>query len=290
MSRFLQRLAESRAFQRTILGVIVAAGVLVGAETDPGLVARYGAWMKVLDRVVLWTFVVELAIKLGAHGRRWWRFFGDPWNVFDFAIVAVCFLPFQTQFAAVLRLARVLRVLRLVSAIPRLQILVDALLRSIPSMGYVALLLALHFYIYSVIGVSMMGPTAPEHFGNLGRAMLTLFQVVTLEGWADLMRSQLGEGGGIRVGVVVYFVTFILLGTMIILNLLIGVIMNGMQEAQNESENASRDRHIKNGGTPSILDEINLAERQLGDLRHQLDLIRTRLRHQPGQRDQGAKE
>ncbi|MCC7374400.1 MAG: ion transporter [Verrucomicrobiales bacterium] len=166
----------------------------------------------------------------------------------------------------------------------------DALLRSIPSMGYVALLLALHFYIYAVIGVSMMGPTAPEHFGNLGRAMLTLFQVVTLEGWADLMRSQLGEGGGIRVGVVVYFVTFILLGTMIILNLLIGVIMNGMQEAQNESENASRDRHIKNGGAPSILDEINLAERQLGDLRHQLDLIRTRLRHPLGPSDRSARE
>ncbi|MBL9136871.1 MAG: ion transporter [Verrucomicrobiales bacterium] len=281
MSRLLQRIAESKGFQRTILGVIVAAGILVGAETDPALVARYGGFMKVLDQVILWTFVVELLIKLGAHGRRWWRFFGDPWNVFDFTIVAVCFLPFQTQFAAVLRLARVLRVLRLVSAVPRLQILVDALLRSIPSMGYVALLLALHFYVYAVIGVSMMGTTAPEHFGNLWKAMLTLFQVVTLEGWADIMRSQLGEGSGGRLGVVAYFITFILLGTMIILNLLIGVIMNGMQEAQNESENASRDRHIKDGGAPSLLDEINLAERQLNDLRHQLNLVRTRLRHEP---------
>ena len=277
MVQLLRSIAESPWFQRLVLGVIVAAGVLVGIETDPGMVARHGALLHVLDRVVLWVFAVEIAIKLGARGRDALGFFRDPWNVFDFLIVAVCFLPLQAQFAAVLRLVRVLRVLRLVSALPRLQILVGALLKSIPSMGYVAVLLMIHFYIYAVIGVSLLGKADGEHFGNLGRAMLTLFQIVTLEGWADIMRAQFEAEGGSHWPVVAYFVTFILLGTMIILNLLIGVIMNGMQEATTEAQDAVRARHERTRGAPSVGDELVLVERSVDELKRQLEALRKRV-------------
>jgi len=226
MESFFQRINESAGFQRFVLGLILFAGLLVGLETSADLMARVGGLFKGLDRVVLTIFVAELVVRIGACGRRPWRFFTDAWNVFDFVIVAVCLLPVNAEFAAVLRLVRVLRVLRLITAVPKLQILVGALLKSIPSMAYVGLLLSVLFYIYAVLGVSIFGRTDPEHFGTLGAAALTLFQVVTLEGWADIMRAQFAaQSVLVTVG---YFVTFILLGTMTVLNLLIGVIVSGM--------------------------------------------------------------
>jgi voltage-gated sodium channel len=278
MTAFCRRWVGARWFQHGILLIIVLAAVVVGLETSQQIVARWGGLLHALDRIIVGVFVVELLLRLGAHGRRWWDFFRDPWNVFDAAVVVVCLLPMQVQFGAVLRLARVLRVLRLVTALPGLQILVIALLKSIPSMGYVGVLLGLHFYVYAVIGVFSFGSNDAEHFGTLGRALLTLFQVVTLEGWADIMRQQMtapsvpmGSSGAI-----LYFVSFILLGTMIILNLLIGVIMNAMQEAQEEkaqTEAARQGQAIQEQDA-----ELASIERELVELTRRLERVRVKAR------------
>jgi voltage-gated sodium channel len=276
IANWCQHVTQARWFQGLVIGLILLAGVLAGVETDAGLVAAHGRWLHALDRLLLGAFALELLLKLAARGRRWWGFFGDPWNVFDFAVVAVCLLPLDSGFATVLRLVRVLRVLRLVTALPRLQILVGALLKSIPSMAYVAVLLLLHFYVYAVIGVALFGRQDAAHFGGLGKTFLTLFQIVTLEGWADIMRGLMAHPAAAAGAVVAYFVSFILLGTMIILNLLIGVITNGMQEAAAENENADRARHERRTGHPTLADELNVAERQLAELRRQLEVIRNR--------------
>ncbi len=277
MQTFCQRVSHSAAFQRFVIGLILLAGVLVGLETDRDLMARHGGLLHALDRSILALFVAELLIRIGAEGRRPWRFFLDPWNVFDFAIVAVCLLPFDTQFAAVLRLARVLRVLRLVTAVPKLQILVGALLKSVPSMGYVAILLALLFYVYAVVGVTFFGPADPEHFGSIGRAMLTLFQIVTLEGWVDIMQPLMGPGmiPGLAI---LYFISFILLGTMIMLNLLIGVIVNGMDEAREEMDEVAREKHLARSGHPTVDDDFVVLERKLAELQQAVAAVRHRLR------------
>lgn len=276
MIRLARKIADAPWFQPLVLGVILFAGALVGLETSPAITGRHGALLLGLDRLVLGFFVFEIAVKLASRGREWWRFFADGWNVFDFVIVAVCLLPFPTQFAAVLRLVRVLRVLRLVSALPRLQILVGALLKSIPSMAYVAVLLLLHFYIFAVLGVSFFRAADPEAFGHIGRAMLTLFTIVTLEGWVDIMERQLAAGTLAAPGVVAYFVLFILLGTMIILNLLIGVIMNGMQEAAAEAAATNRARHEHGTGAPSVDDDFRALEAQVKDLQGRLERLRRR--------------
>jgi voltage-gated sodium channel len=236
-SNFCQRLLKRNWFQRGVLGLILLSAVIIGLETDAELMRRWGLWLVSIDRAVLALFVVELLVRLGAHWPRPLRFFAEPWNVFDFLIVAVCLMPFHAEYAAVLRLARVLRVLRLISAVPRLQILVSALLRSVPSMGYVAGLLLLLFYVFGVLGVGLFRAADSEHFGSLGMALLSLFQIVTLEGWVDLMKTQL-EAGVPPWVVVPYFVCFILIGTMVMLNLLIGVIINGMEEARQETAEA----------------------------------------------------
>ena len=275
---FCQRVAHARWFHHGMLGIILVTAVVVGLETSSPIMSRWGGVLHVLDRIIVSIFVVELLLRLGAHGRRWWEFFRDPWNVFDFVVVAICLLPLQAQFAAVLRLVRVLRVLRLVTALPGLQILVTALLKSIPSMGYVGVLLGLHFYVYAVMGVFLFGPVDDENFGTLGRALLTLFQVVTLEGWADIMRHQMSAPGALAgpAGAILYFISFILLGTMIILNLLIGVIMNAMQEAQEEKAQAEAARQ----GEAVLEQDTELAaiEQELVELTRRLERVRIKAR------------
>ena len=275
MQTLCRSIAESRVFQRFVLGLILLAGALVGVETDAALVARHGGLLHALDRVIVALFVFELVVRIGAEGSRPWRFFRDPWNVFDFLIVAVCLLPFQTQFAAVLRLARVLRVLRLVTVVPKLQILVGALLKSVPSMGYVAMLLALLFYVYAVVGVTFFGRHDPSHFGSIPVAMLTLFQIVTLEGWVDIMHPLMAAAGAVLS--ILYFVSFILLGTMIMLNLLIGVIVNGMDEAREEMEDVTRARHVAGAGRPSLTDDLIQLERKLSEAQEALATARHRV-------------
>lgn len=256
MSQLARRIVEANWFHYFITGVIVVAGALVGIETSPAMVESYGGALHFLDRVVLAIFVIEIVIKLVAEGNAPWRYFRDPFNCFDFAIVAVSLLPLGAQYVTVLRLLRLLRVLRLVHALPRLQILVSALLKSIPSMAYVAVFLGLLFYVYGVAGVFVFGQNDPARFGTLGTAMLSLFTVVTLEGWAELMYFQLhgcealAEGATAvamckssqahPVAAPLYFITFILFGTMIVLNLFIGVIMNSMQEAAIETARAEQ--------------------------------------------------
>ncbi len=243
------RLVDSRPFRGGVLAVIILASVLVGVETYPAAVERHGAVLRNLDRVVVGLFVAEALLKMARHGRRFHRYFHDLWNVFDFVIVVVCVLPLHAQYAAVLRLARVLRTLRLITALPRLQLIVGTLIRSIPAIAYIVFLLLLLFYVYAVLGVFLWRDNDPVHFGDLPSAMLTLFSVVTLEGWVDLMYTQMH--GSEAMGLVnttalpmrpsaqpvlgaIYFVSFVLLGTMVMLNLFIGVIVNSMEETREE--------------------------------------------------------
>lgn len=271
------RLTARPGFQHAVIGLILFAGLLVGAETHRPWMESHGSIFHALDRVVLTLFVAELALRIAAHGRWPWKFFLDPWNCFDAVIVGVCLMPAHTEFAAVLRLVRVLRVLRLVTAVPRLQLLVGALIKSVPSMSYVALLLSLLFYVYAVGGVALFAAGDPDNFGNLPRAALTLFQVVTMEGWNDFMFAQFDEYPS-RLVPVGYFVSFILIGTMIILNLFIGVIVNGMDEARQEMAEEERERHVAETGKTAASDDVAALREQLANLQDGLGALERRLR------------
>jgi voltage-gated sodium channel len=295
MKETLRRIADNMLFQNFIIGVILFAGVLVGIETYPGMVEEWGWLLHKLDAVVLGIFIVEILIKMGAEGRKPWRFFYDPWNVFDFVIVAVCLVPGLGQYAMVLRLARLLRVFRLVRAIPRLQLLVSALLRSLPSMGYVSILLFMLFYMFAVAGVFMFSQNDPVHFGNLQTSLLSLFRVVTLEDWTDIMYTQMygcdvfpygmqeelcTDPKAYPLGGALFFVTFVLLGTMIVLNLFIGIIVNSFDAAKEEMENG--------GGDGEGTEEPGLAD-QLEALEAELVAIQTRVAQVRSLASQGEK-
>ena len=261
MTNAIKHIVESKAFHHFIVAVIVLAGVVAGLETSPALMAEHGALLHALDRIILGIFIVEAALKIAAHGRQPWRYFADGWNVFDFLIIVICVLPVGGPFAAVLRLARALRLLRLVSALPKLQLLVGALLKSLSARGYVSLLLGLLFYIYAVAGIHLFGAHDPKNFGSLPTAFLSLFRLVTLDNWADLFAAQMAHVAGIKVAI--YFVTFIIFGTMIIMNLFIGIIMNSMAEMHAEIAERDRAQHERETGAATLDDELRALELEL---------------------------
>jgi voltage-gated sodium channel len=264
---------HSAWFQRFIITTILFAGVLAGIETDAGMMAAHGALLHSLDRIVLGIFIIEAILKITAHAPRPWDYFKDGWNVFDFTIVVLCLLPMDSQFAVVLRLGRTLRLLRLVSALPKLQLLVGALIKSFSSMGYVGLLLGIMFYIYAITGVHLFGGHDKEHFGSLSKAFLTLFQTITLDDWKHLFASASGSSPAIAAA---YFVSFILLGTMIMLNLFIGIIMNSMSEMHDELDEQLRAKQ-KLAGKADIMDDLDTLDQQLSMLKTQLAGLRGKL-------------
>ncbi len=296
MVAFCKRVSLSPSFQRFITAVILFAGVLVGAETYPAFHEKYLGPLHLLDQLVLAIFTAEIVIKVIAEGGKPWRFFKDAWNCFDFVVVAASFVPFGGgQALVVLRLVRLLRVLRLVRALPKLQLLVSALLKSIPSMGYVSVLLFLLFYVYGVAAVFLFGKNDPIHFENLQLSLLTLFRVVTLEGWTELMYIQMygcaGHGYDGKEALcmhseaqpilgALFFVSFVLVGTMIILNLFIGVIMNGMTEAQEDAEKERADAARKALGeaAPPLDEELATISEQLAVLQKALQDAQRRAR------------
>lgn len=301
MVAWSQKLTGAAWFQNAIMVVILLAAVLVGIETYPALVDAHGVWLHTLDKIVLGIFVAEILLKMVALTPRPQQFFRDPWNVFDFAIVAACFIPMLAQYAVVMRLLRLLRVLRLVRSIPKLQILVGALLKSVPSMMYVALLLLLLFYVYGVAGVFLFSQNDPFHFGTLQRSMLSLYRVVTMEGWTALMYTQLFGCAEFPFPVMpngptctnpqphpfvgpAFFVSFTLIGTMVVLNLFIGVIMNGMQEAQDEAEEAEEARRREQRGFEQVTLEHDLfvLTQQITALQEQVARVRRKTENRLG--------
>ncbi len=283
-----KKIADSDIFGNAIIGVILLAGIIVGIQTYPEMEAQFGSVLNVLDSIILWIFVFEVVVKILAEGKQPWNYFTDPWNVFDFIIVAVCFLPFDSSFVAVLRLARILRVFKLVTSLPKLQMIVGALLKSIPSMGYVGLLLVLLFYIYGAMATFIFSENDPVHFGNLQMSMLSLFRVITLEDWTDIMYINMygcdhpiwgydaaagcTKPNGLGLAACLFFVSFVLIGTMIVLNLFIGVIMTGMDEMKAESDKEEKlKRQAK--GEASLTDELHLITEKIDTLKEEMDLI-----------------
>ncbi|MBL8390481.1 MAG: ion transporter [Candidatus Accumulibacter sp.] len=213
---------EQPRVQNFIIGLILVNAVLLGLETSTSVMAMAGGPIVMLDYTILAVFVGEIALRLYAHRAAFWR---DPWSVFDFAVVAIALVP-ATGPLAVLRALRVLRVLRLLTMVPSMRRVVGALLAAIPGLGSIAMVLLLIYYVFAVIATKLFAATHPEWFGNLGRSLYTLFQVMTLESWSMGIARPVMENFPYAW---IFFVTFILVATFTMLNLFIAIIVNAMQ-------------------------------------------------------------
>ncbi len=228
MQQMAQRIVAHRAFEYSIIGVILCSAVLIGLETSAEIMLDYGSWIALGNRIVLGIFIVEAALKIYAVAPRFRLYFGSGWNLFDFTIILLALIPSAGNLAMVARLARLLRVLRLISAIPELRLIVATLMRSIPSMANIMLLMGVIFYIYAVAGQQLFHAHDPEHWRNLGISLLTLFRIVTLEDWTDVMYTAMD----MHPLSWIYFVSFVVMGTFVIVNLFIAVVINNLDEAK----------------------------------------------------------
>jgi voltage-gated sodium channel len=271
----LSAFLESPRVQRLIIALILVNAVTLGLETSPAASERLGGWLHGLDRAILAAFVVEIGLKLYAQGLR---FFRNPWNLFDAAVVGVALVP-ATAGLSVLRAFRVLRVLRLVSVVPSMRFVVESIARALPGLGSIALLLVLFFYVFSVMATKLYGAGYPQWFGSLGASMFSLFQIMTLEGWAEIAREIMQR----HPYAWLFFVVFILLATFTVLNLFIAIIVNAMQ-AQHEV--AAGHGHAAAAASGSDLPSPPAADvaAQLAALRSEVGALRQLLREAPARR------
>ncbi len=253
----IKQLVESRWFHNFVISVILINGVVLGIETVKGLDARVMSVLEWIDRLCLLIFVVELMLKLWVYRLS---FFKQGWNVFDFVIVAVALVP-ATDELSILRAFRIFRVLRLVTTVDSIRRVVAGMLIAIPGVGSVGGLLVIFFYIGAVISTTLFGEAFPQWFGNLGRSMYTLFQIMTLESWSmGIVRPVMEHYPYAWI----FFIPFITVTTFTVLNLFIGIIVDAIATVK-EQDNSSRHHQI------SSKEDIDLIRDDLSELKMQLN-------------------
>jgi len=262
----LRRFIESAAFRRGITALILVNAAILGLETSPGVMAATGELLPLLDRLIIAVFAAEILAKLWVYRRR---FFADPWNLFDFSVVAISLVPASAAFS-VLRALRVLRVLRLVSVIPSMRKVVQALLQAIPGMGSIVALLALLYYVFSVMATKLFGAAFPDWFGSIGASAYSLFQIMTLESWSMGIVRPVMESFPFAWA---FFVPFVLVTSFVVLNLFIAVIVNAMHmEHETDTEQAAAAAaETAQGERNAILAELQALRSEVAALNRRLE-------------------
>ena len=254
----LKNIIENKYFVTFITSVIIINAVTLGLETNKNIKTEYGVYLSLIDKIALTIFTVELLVKIAVYKLR---FFRDGWNVFDFIIVVVSLIPASGPFS-VLRAFRIFRTLRLLSIVPSMKRIIQAIFISIPGILSVGTIIILIFYISSVLTTTFFGDKFYEWFGTVGNSMYTLFQIMTLESWSmGIVRPVMKEFPLAWL----FFVPFILVTTFAVLNLFIGIIVDAMQQIANDenTEDKLSEKELHN--------KIVNIEKQLKDITKALE-------------------
>ncbi|WP_405802181.1 ion transporter [Streptomyces halstedii] len=270
LARRCRRVTEARWFALTVLAVILLNAALLGLETYSGLVAEWHRWLRLAEHACLAVFTVEILLRLGAHADRPRNFCKDPWNLFDLAVVLCAFLPFVRENTTVLRLLRLARVLRTARFLPQLRIVLVAVGRSLPGTLSFLLVGALLLYVYAMVGWVFFGHQDPEHYGSIGRAVLTLFLLMILDGIGDAIHAGLE----ISRWSLLYYASYVLLASFVLVNVLVGVVITSLEEAR-EMEREEEPPEVPDptpepGDQRLLLERVTAARRALDALERDL--------------------
>jgi voltage-gated sodium channel len=257
-------LADSTAFNLFIFAVIVANAVVLGLETYDSVARSYGDLLGTLNNVFLGVFLVELAIRLTAFGSTPSQFFRSGWNVFDFVVILASFAPGLRENTTLLRLLRLGRVLRIVRLLPDLRVLTIAIGRSIPGVASLSVLALLVVFIYGMVGWAIFNEHAPQQYGTIGEAMLTLFVTLTLEN----LPQQIALGRELSDWTILYFVSYALVAAFLIFNILIGLVINSLEEARAIEHARERAYRLEHGDP-----EEPVVEERMAEVREALDRL-----------------
>ncbi len=224
----IAQLTDSEHFRNFIIGVIIFNAIILGLETSGGIMSEIGGLLTVLDDLCLAIFVVEIGLKIYAHRLA---FFRSAWNLFDILIVGIALAP-TGEGLSVLRALRILRVLRVVSVAPAMRRVVAGFLNALPGMGSVIVLMCMIFYVAAVMATKLFGEDFPDWFGTIGESAYTLFQIMTLESWSMGIVRPVME---VYPSAWIFFVPFIMATTFAVVNLLVGLVVNSIQEVSDEA-------------------------------------------------------
>ncbi|SDY25531.1 voltage-gated sodium channel [Ruminococcaceae bacterium YAD3003] len=271
MIKGLKKIVDGKVFQGIILFVILFNCVLMGIETIKGLSEGTRGILATINNICLWIFIAEIVIKLLAYGLD---YFKDPWNWFDMFIVGISMasgLPFMAAFRAmrVLRVLKSLKALRgtkLIGSVKHLQVIIGAIVKSVPSILWTGILLILIYYVFSLIGVNLFGDAFPDWFGTIGKAMYTLFQVMTLESWSMGISRPVMEVYSFAWA---YFVPFVLLSSFVVMNVVVGIVVNAISEVT--AENNVEEPETKEVSKEDLLKEMREVKEQMARLEKALE-------------------
>ena len=267
----LKSIVESHVFQNIILGIIILNSIILGLQTSSGIMAFAGTALSIADNVCLGIFILEMLLKLIVYRLD---YFKDAWNWFDMIIIITSVFS-GLAFLSALRVFRVFRVfrslkalrsLKMVSNLRPLQIIIQAIGRAIPSISWTVVLMALIYYIFSIIGVTMFGQAFPEWFGTIPRAMYTLFQVMTLESWSMGISRPVME---VFPEAWLYFVPFVLISSFIVMNVVVGIVVNSISEVTEISKKPDPEETNDSKET-TISEEIAAVREHLAKLEEML--------------------
>jgi voltage-gated sodium channel len=258
----LRRLVDSPAFTGAVVAVILLNALVLGLQTYPRLEQDYGELLDLVNGLCLAFFVVEMTLRIASYLPRPWNFFREGWNVFDFLAVGLAFVPGLQSNSTVLRLARLARIVRVVHLLPDVRILITAVIRSLPPLVSMAILTTLILFVYGMVGWQLFGDELPEDWGTIGEAMLSLFVMLTLEDFPQYMDA----GMEIHPWSWVFFVSFILVAAFIVINVLIGIVLNSLEEARE----LERRESLAPGEAVPVLERIQILRSALDELEQEL--------------------
>ena len=261
---WLGKIVESPALENTIIFIIILNAITLGLETIKGLPIYQVDLLARLDSFFLSVFIGELLLKMTYYRTR---FFNDPWRVFDFVVVGIACFPASGPFS-VLRSLRVLRTLRMISAIPSLKKVVNGLIQAVPGLGAVVIIIGIIFYVGAVMATKLFGATFPDWFGSIGASSYSLFQIMTLESWSMGIVRPILE---VYPYAWMFFVPFIIISTFTMLNLFIAVIVNAMQAETDESAQERADLGQKERS--ELLNELILIRKKLEKIETKSDRL-----------------
>ncbi|MDX3094769.1 ion transporter [Streptomyces sp. ME19-03-3] len=265
-----RRVVDSEWFGVTVFVLVLANAAVLGVETYDGIAARWHGPLKLVEHGFLAVFTAEIALRVCAHADRPRDFLRDPWNVFDLAVVTLAYLPFARENATALRLLRLARVVRAARFLPQLRIIIVAVGKSLPGTLSFLLVGTMLLYVYAMTGWVFFADDDPEHYGSVGRAALSLFLLITLDGIGDAVH------GGLEISrwSLLYYASYVLLGSFVLVNLLIGVVISSLEEARQLELERDAPHRTAGGGTPDHLRErIATARRALDELEAGLELV-----------------
>lgn len=211
--------------------------------------------------------IAEIVVRIAYRGNDFWH---NRWDKFDLAVTVIGCLSMLPWIASVrfARTVRLLRALRLFTLNTQLRLFAHALVTALPRVGWASLFFAFTFTIYAIVGISLFSAEFPQYFGSFQSSLFSLFQIMTLESWASGIARPIMEV--FPIAAPFYFVSFIIMGSYILLNMLAGVITSSAFEIYAKSLRKREGRAFEKTHE-QILDEIIDLRIELNQLRNLLE-------------------